>query len=86
MTLSFGLLGAGSLLRQCVALYGTVNAKSVMVVRVSIIVVRAIKLQDDFQEHVLGDHRHIPMTPDMGHHSLIQDHIPRRYIPAHVKS
>jgi hypothetical protein len=86
MTLSFGLLGAVSLLRQCVALYGTVNPKSVMVVRVSIIVVRAIKLQDDFQEHVLVDHRYIPMTPDMDHHRLIQDHIPRRYIPAHVKS
>jgi hypothetical protein len=54
MTLSFGLLGTVSLLRQYVALYGTVNAKSVMVVRVSIIVVRTIKLQDDFKEHVLG--------------------------------
>jgi hypothetical protein len=86
MTLLFGLLGAVSLLRQCVALYGTVNAKSVMVVRVSKIVVRAIKLQDDFQEHVLGDHRHIPMTPNVGHHNLIQDRIPQRCITAHVKS
>jgi hypothetical protein len=57
-----------------------------MVVRVSKIVVRAIKLQDDFQEHVLGDHRHIPMTPNVDHHSLIQDRIPQRYITAHVKS